>query len=123
MNPEMKEAQSQRSRTQQRMSFRNWRMDWLFAAAFCLTGHVASSQSYLTSTGMPSFSAPQPVKFGFVDAASGNLHLSFTLGSYPQRGNSQPQTISLEYDSSFWAPKAYGGTAQWSTQNGPGQLV
>ena len=33
-------------------------------------------QSYLTSTGQPSFGAPVPVELGFVDASTGNLHLS-----------------------------------------------
>ena len=79
----------------------------------------AAGQSYLTSTGSPSFSAPEPVELGFIDASNGNLHLSIPLGSYPQRGTSQPQAITLEYDSSIWTPIVNGLTLQWSPANSP----
>jgi RHS repeat-associated protein len=80
---------------------------------FCLFAHSAAGQSYLTSTGAPSFAAPEPVELGFVDASNGNLHLSIPLGSYPQRGTSQPQAITLEYDSNMWSPAVEGGTLTW----------
>jgi RHS repeat-associated protein len=80
----------------------------------------AGAQSYLTSTGTPSFAAPEPVELGSIDASNGNLHLSIPLGSYPQRGTSQPETISLEYDSSIWIPYVSGTTTEWEPKNGPG---
>jgi len=46
--------------------------------AFLLQG-LCNAQDYLTSTGAPSFAAPYPVEMGFVDAASGNLHLEIPL--------------------------------------------
>jgi RHS repeat-associated protein len=73
----------------------------------------ATGQDYLTSTGTPTFSAPEPVELGAVDASNGNLHLSIPLGSYPQRGTSQPQTMTLEYDSNIWAVDVIGVTEQW----------
>jgi hypothetical protein len=88
----------------------------ILASAFA---HPAAAQNYLTSTGSPSFSAPEPVELGFVDASNGNLHLSIPLGSYPQRGNGQAQPITLEYDSNIWAPFDDGLTVQWSPGNSP----
>ena len=88
----------------------------LFLAGF--GGGPASGQNYLTSTGMPTFSTPEPVELGFVDASSGNLHLSLPLGSYPQRaGQSQP--VTLEYDSNIWEVTPGGGTPTWAPGNGP----
>ncbi|MGB9236802.1 MAG: RHS repeat-associated core domain-containing protein [Terriglobales bacterium] len=80
-----------------------------------LFANSARCQDYLTSTGMPAFSAPEPVELGFVDASSGNLHLSIPLGSYPQRGTSQPQPVTLEYDSNIWQVYSNDGiTEQWA---------
>jgi RHS repeat-associated protein len=83
----------------------------LLILTFC--AHLAFGQSYQTSTGSPSFAAPEPVELGFVDASNGNLHLSIPLGSYSQRGASQPQAITFEYDSSLWTPQVEGGTLAW----------
>jgi hypothetical protein len=68
-------------------------------AILALAGYFlcpAAAQNYLTSTGSPSFSAPEPVELGFADASNGNLHLTIPLGTYSQRGTNQPQTIALE---------------------------
>jgi RHS repeat-associated protein len=96
-------------------------------AALFLVGvfaHTAVAQSYLTSTGSPSFATPQPVELGFVDASNGNLHLSIPLGSYPQRGTSQPQAITLEYDSSIWSAQVPTFTAVWEiSDQQPGWLL
>jgi RHS repeat-associated protein len=75
--------------------------------------HPAVGQSYSTSTGIPSFSTPQPVELGFVDASEGNLHLSIPIGSYQQRGASQPENITLEYDSNFWQTIYTGSISVW----------
>lgn len=91
------------------------------AALIILVGssHVAEGQNYLTSTGTPSFAAPEPVELGIVDTSNGGLHLSIPLGSYSQRGTGQPQAISLEYDSNIWAPVVDGLTTDWEPTNGP----
>jgi len=84
-----------------------------------LFARSASGQSYQTSTGTPSFSAPVPVELGFVDAFNGNLHLSIPLGSYPQRGTLQPEQITLQYDSNIWSVGDNGSGPQWIPNNGP----
>ncbi len=86
--------------------------------AFSVLAGIAQGQNYLTSTGQPSFSAPVPVELGFADASNGNLHLSIPLGSYQQRGGTQP--VTLEYDSNIWTPNATGATPEWEPNNGPG---
>ena len=84
-------------------------------AAFCLTGSlgpVLQAQSYLTSTGMPAFAAPEPAEMGIVDAASGNLHLEIPLGSFPQRA-SGALNLKLAYDSHIWNFASDGVTTSW----------
>jgi len=94
-------------------------------AALLILGLFAQStpaQSYLTSTGTPSFATPEPVELGSVDASNGNLHLSIPLGSYPQRGSSQPEPVTLEYDSNIWATYPSVNdffVPQWMPTNGP----
>ncbi|HXJ44786.1 MAG TPA: hypothetical protein VNH18_36200, partial [Bryobacteraceae bacterium] len=82
---------------------------------FALTGRGASAQNYLTSTGSPNFSAPEPVELGFADTANGNLHLAIHLGSYAQRGSSKPEEVNLIYDSNIWSVNAY---SQWVPSGG-----
>jgi RHS repeat-associated protein len=67
--------------------------------AFCPT---VSAQNYLSATGTPSFSAPEPVEYGFTETTNGNLHLEFPLGSFPQRGTKAPYNLRLMYDSHIW---------------------
>ncbi len=77
---------------------------WSVICALCVAGPfcaVLSAQSYLTSTGVSSFSMPYPVEMGTVDAASGNLHLEIPLGSFPQRGGGA-LVPKLTYDSHMW---------------------
>lgn len=76
-------------------------------------------QNYLTATGSPSFGTPLPVALGTVDASTGNLHLSIPLGSYPQRGTSQPEPVTLEYDSNIWTVGLVGYVPSWVPNNGP----
>src|SRR5277367_1788292 len=77
---------------------RSTRITLLLALAFSWIGH-AEAQGYLTSTGTPPFSAPEPVEYGFTDTANGNLHLEIPLGSFPQRGSNQGLAVKLVYDS------------------------
>ena len=106
---------SRREKTLSQMALFFAAVSLLVAGADC-----AAAQNYLTSTGSPSFSAPEPVELGFVDTASGNLHLSIPLGSYPQRGAGQPEAITLEYDSNIWIPQVSGFNTIWEPSNGPG---
>lgn len=79
-------------------------------------GTVLHAQSYLTSTGSPSFAAPYPAEMGTVDAASGNLHLEIPLGSFPQRGQNATFVPKLLYDSHIWTVPTDGASAVWTTQ-------
>ncbi len=81
---------------------------------FGLTSGTARGQGYLTSTGQPSFAAPEPVDLGFTDTANGNLHLDITLASLPQRANGQPLPIHFTYDSSIWNIAGAGLSEYWN---------
>jgi YD repeat-containing protein len=89
---------------------------WGVICALCLAGPfcaLLSAQSYLTSTGVSSFSTPYPAEMGTVDAASGNLHLEIPLGSFSQRAGSA-LVPKLVYDSHMWIPEPIGlGEYQW----------
>jgi RHS repeat-associated protein len=90
---------------------------WVLIALLCIIGPfgtVLQAQNYLTSSGTPGFAAPYPVEMGFVDAASGNLHLEIPLGSYPQRGTSAPLVPKLTYDSHIWTVPTDGVSAVWT---------
>src|SRR2546425_1484098 len=87
--------------------------------ALCVIGtfgpaSVVSAQDYFTSTGTPSFAAPEPAEMGMVDAASGNLHLEIPLGSFPQRGTSKPLVPKLVYDSHIWTVPTDGTSNVWT---------
>ena len=73
---------------------------------------LGHAQDYLSATGAATFSAPEPVEYGFVESANGNLHLEFPLGSYPQRGSKQPYNARLVYDSHIWQVPV--GSTTWS---------
>jgi RHS repeat-associated protein len=80
----------------------------------CADVQVSTAQSYLTATGSPTFSAPEPVEYGFTETANGNLHLEFPLGSFPERGSKEPYRLRLLYDSHIWGT-VYNGSGQvWS---------
>jgi RHS repeat-associated protein len=85
-----------------------------------VVGPSLRAQDYLVSTGTPSFAVPYPVEMGLVDAASGNLHLEFPLGSYPQRGGST-LNLKLAYDSHIWTTGTDGVSTVWYVGSSPGQ--
>lgn len=97
------------------------RFTWLRALCLLLgIAHLIGSdcvtleaQSYLTSTGSPSFAAPYPAEMGTVDAASGNLHLEIPLGSFSQRraGALVPKFV---YDSHIWTVPTDGASKVWT---------
>jgi len=80
---------------------------------FGLTSVVARGQGYLTSTGQPSFAAPEPVELGFTDTSNGNLHLDIPMTVLPQRGSGQGLTMHFIYDSSIWNVWGPPGNAAW----------
>src|SRR5271165_3447658 len=88
-----------------------------FVCLFGLFGKLARAQSYLTSSGMPTFSAPDPVELGFADTANGNLHLIIHLGSFPQRGTSKPEEVSFVYDSNIWSVQSNSLSSWWEPYN------
>jgi hypothetical protein len=61
-----------------------------------------NAQSYLTTIGQPSFTAPEPVELGFLETANGHIHIEIPLAALPQRASAQPRTIRLVYDSTIW---------------------
>src|SRR5690348_1714066 len=80
--------------------------------------HPVAAQNYLTMTGTPSFSAPEPVEYGFTETANGNLHLEFPLGSFPQRGSKEPYSLRLLYDSHIWQIYSGNGMSWGTTSSG-----
>ena len=55
----------------------------------------------LNSIGVPTYSTNLPVENGYINAATGNLHLEIPLGTFPQRGGPPFKPI-LMYDSDIW---------------------
>lgn len=95
-------------------------VSWVAIGILCVVigagGVLVQAQSYLTSTGVPSFAEPYPAEMGTVDAASGNLHLEIPLGSYSQRGQNGALVPKLLYDSHIWTVPTDGASAVWTTQ-------
>ncbi|HMC29601.1 MAG TPA: hypothetical protein VKL99_02120, partial [Candidatus Angelobacter sp.] len=69
--------------------------------AIILLASAAQAQTYLNSTGVPTFSTLTKVENGFVNLGNGNLHLEIDLGTFPQRGKTK-LTAKLVYDSRIW---------------------
>jgi hypothetical protein len=69
----------------------------------CVTNVRAQSidDDPLHAIGIPPLSGQIPVQNGFINVATGNLHLEFPLGSIPQRGGLSLQ-VTLTYDSNIW---------------------
>jgi len=77
----------------------------LLIGVLCLLGpgtRVSQAQGYITNFGDRIPIAPDPAELGFVENASGAVHIEIPLGSFPQRGGSQPLTYRLVYDSNIW---------------------
>ncbi len=87
----------------------------LIAFAWLLgpTAAVVRGQSYLQSTGVPSFTTQIPVENGWIDASNGRLHLEIPLGSFPQRAG-RTDNVALVYDSNIWT---HAGTTSWQPTN------
>jgi RHS repeat-associated protein len=84
-----------------------------------LSGSSASGQNYLSSAGEPNYSTPEPTELGFVDAATGNLHIDIPLGSFSQRASKNALALHLQYDSNIWAtsgssPAWFPGQGGWT---------
>jgi RHS repeat-associated protein len=58
-------------------------------------------QSYLLDVGKPGYTITEPVEFGYVNLANGNLHLEIPVYSSPQRGKI-PFVAKMVYDSRIW---------------------
>ena len=71
---------------------------WLFGP---MVVRVNAQLNYLQVLGNTDPGARVPVENGYVDAATGNLHLEVPLGSFPQRGL-PTLTAKLIYDSRIW---------------------
>jgi YD repeat-containing protein len=79
-----------------------------------------NAQSYLSTIGQPSFTAPEPVELGFIETANGHIHLEIPLAALPQRASAQPRTYRLVYDSTIWNLGNTGSSKFWSPNPPPG---
>ena len=95
----------------------------VFFLAFC-TISILAPVAKAQIVGQRPFIAPEPVELGWVETATGDLHLETPLGSFPQRGfNGQPMTFKLVYDSSVWTISSTDVWVPQSNQlNGSGSL-
>jgi RHS repeat-associated protein len=82
---------------------------------------VCSAQDYISQTGSPAFSVNQPVVFGFVNLANGNIHLEIPIASAPQRGE-LAFAVKLVYDSRIWQAVNAGGSLLWKPTNVPNSM-
>jgi RHS repeat-associated protein len=71
---------------------------------------VCAQVDPLQSIGVLPFSAQLPVENGYINAATGGLHLEIPLGTFPQRGGPQLK-FALVYDSALWSTTGVYG---WS---------
>src|ERR1700722_18669369 len=100
------------------------RVVFLFICISCSLPRAAKGQG----GGQRPFVAPEPVELGFIETASGDLHLEIPMGSFPQRGSSaQPATYKLVYDSGVWTnnggiweigQQVFGAPTGWWLGNG-----
>jgi RHS repeat-associated protein len=100
----------------------NWRSHGMGLALLliCL-GRIATAQDYLSQTGSPTFSVAQPLQYGFVNLANGNVHLEIPLASAPQRGN-LAFSAKMVYDSRIWQIVKVGGNLLWKPTNIPNSI-
>lgn len=88
-----------------------------------------SSAQGISAIGKPGEAAVIPVEHGFIDPATGNLHIEIPLETYKQRGETSDE-VRLVYDSSIWqevgeawqptnVPNSFGGWRIVSTRDAP----
>ena len=75
------------------------------------------SWDYLGDLGSPAFSETVPVELGFLNLASGNLHLEIPLAAPPERG-SLGFNARFVYDSRVWIPNLVSGQWVWTPLQG-----
>ena len=73
-----------------------------------------AQQDYTAKIASPDFAMNEPVEFGAINLANGNLHLEFPFGSGTQRGNLR-FAAKLVYDSRIWTVGYHppSSTAYW----------
>jgi hypothetical protein len=79
---------------------------------------LVKAQDYLSQPGRPAFSILQPVPFGVVNVANGNVHVEIPLASAPQRGDLK-FSAKMVYDSRIWQIVKTGGSQVWKPTNIP----
>ena len=86
----------------------------LSSALFLLSIVMASTTLVGQTIGKPVGTALFPIEHGFIDLASGNVHLEIPIEGYKQRGNVQAPA-SFVYDSSIWTSDidTTTGTGTW----------
>jgi RHS repeat-associated protein len=91
---------------------------WLPLLIVYVAGVSCDAQDYSSQTGSPTFSANQPVPYGFVNLANGNVHVEIPVASAPQRGK-LAFAAKLVYDSRIWQIVHAGGSLVWKPNNLP----
>jgi RHS repeat-associated protein len=94
------------------------RVACLLLVLICAAGLNCEAQDYSLQTGSPTFSVNQPVPYGFVNLANGNVHVEIPLASAPQRGR-LAFAAKLVYDSRIWQIVHAGGSLVWKPTNLP----
>jgi YD repeat-containing protein len=92
---------------------------WLgFAALMLLLPCSICAQSgyYFNIVGRPYDSVPEATELGFVDLATGDLHLEIPLGDAPQRG-AMTTNVRLIYDGRIWQTVNNGTSQTWQPSN------
>jgi RHS repeat-associated protein len=100
------------------------RIGWYHASILLFLGLLSAAnppvanaqQDPLESIGIPPFSAQIPVEEGYINPATGDLHIEIPLGTFVQRGG-RPVKYSLMYDSGLWSQGTglgwSGGAGGW----------
>jgi hypothetical protein len=92
---------------------------WLgFVALMLLLPRSIRAQSgyYFNIVGRPYDSVPEATELGFVDLATGDLHLEIPLGDAPQRG-AMTTDVRLIYDGRIWETVNNGTSQSWQPVN------
>jgi len=73
----------------------------LFVPSLAIASLLLCTVPTASAQGIPWYTIPLPIPNGFVDAATGNLHIEIPIASLPQR-NGDPLVANLTYDGNLY---------------------
>jgi hypothetical protein len=91
----------------------------LFVQSLAIASLLIFTAPTVSAQGVPWYTIPLPIPNGFVDVATGNVHLEIPLASIPER-NGDPLVAKVIWDSSSWT---WAGEGNAFGLAGPGWLV